>query len=219
MHRIDLSYILRRMNLIKIILLSFCCLAALSCAQQDKPQSVSSNMATPPVSSPPPSPPLLTESLATPEPGDTSAATFEGTAGAIDKNRANMKPAVLTRVRTGKHEGFDRVVFEFAGNAVPGYHVEYVDKPVRNCGAGEVVPLAGQGFLLIRMQPAQAHTEAGVATIKDRESAPNLPIIKELKLICDFEADVQWVAGLTSPNRYRVLELSNPARLVVDVRH
>jgi hypothetical protein len=41
----------------------------------------------------------------------------------------------------------------------------------------------------------------------------------ELELTCDFEAVVTWVLGLESPNRYQVRELSNPPRLVVDVRH
>jgi hypothetical protein len=73
--------------------------------------------------------------------------------------------------------------------------------------------------LIVRLQPANAHTEAGVATVQNRQQNPSLPILKELKLICDFEADVQWILGLSSPNRYRVLELTNPARLVVDVAH
>jgi hypothetical protein len=129
-----------------------------------------------------------------------------------------MQPVVLREIRTGQHPAFDRVVFEFEGNRVPGYHVEYVDRPVRTCGAGEVVQVEGYGYLLVQMMPAQAHTNDGKPTIKQREIAPNLPLIKQLKILCDFEADVQWILGLSSPNRYRVLELSNPARLVVDVR-
>jgi len=94
-----------------------------------------------------------------------------------------------------------------------------VDHPVRDCGQGAVVPISGDGFLLIRMQPSNAHTEAGEASVQNRQQSPNLPVLKELKLICDFEADVQWILGLASPNRYRVLELTNPSRLVVDVAH
>jgi len=43
--------------------------------------------------------------------------------------------------------------------------------------------------------------------------------VKELISTCDFEAEVEWVAGVASPNRYRVLELRNPTRLVVDIKH
>ena len=173
----------------------------------------------PPVQSPAPAHDDVAGGFAAPEPGESPSAEFKGTVGTTERKRANAEPALLKVVRTGKHESFDRVVFEFEGNAVPGYHIEYVDKPVRDCGQGAVVPISGDGFLLIRMQPSNAHTDAGVATVKNREQNPNFSILKELKLICDFEADVQWILGLSSPNHYRVLELTSPARLVVDIAH
>jgi hypothetical protein len=146
-------------------------------------------------------------------------ADFEGTAGIIDKKREIKGVAVLQEVRTAQHEGYDRIVFEFEGAELPGYHIEYIDKPVRSCGSGDVVPLKGDGWLEIRLQPAQAHTEEGKPTVENRERAPNHKIIKELKLTCDFEADVTWVLGVASPNKYRVLELENLTRLAVDIKH
>ena len=175
---------------------------------------------TPPsVSSPSPAHDNVAGGFAAPEPGEPPLAEFKGMLGISEKKRPNAEPALLRAVRTGKHESFDRVVFEFEGNASPGYRIEYVDKPVRDCGQGAVVPISGDAFLMIRLQPANAHTDAGVATVQNRQQNPNLPILKELKLICDFEADVQWIVGLSAPNSYRVLELTNPARLVVDIAH
>jgi len=121
-------------------------------------------------------------------------------------------------VRAARNEGFDRVVFEFR-DAVPGYHVEYIDEPVRDCGAGEVRTIAGDGWLEVRLYPAVAHTEAGAPTVTERERALALPILRELELTCDFEAVVTWVLGTASPHRYSVLELRDPPRLVVDVEH
>ena len=152
------------------------------------------------------------------EMGDVSSQEFEGTAGTVEKKNRVSGPALLRDVRTASHEKFDRVVFEFAGDALPGYHVEYVDRPVRQCGSGNVVPIAGDAWLVVRLDPAQAHTEGGQPAIKDRERSVGLPLLRELKLICDFEADVSWVLGLSRPNRYRVLELSNPPRIVIDVK-
>lgn len=137
----------------------------------------------------------------------------------IEKKRPGMKAALLKEVRTGTHESFDRVVFEFQTNDVPGYRVAYVDKPILNCAAGDRVPITGEGFLLIKIQPANAHSEAGVPTIGNLHQTPGLPLIKEMKLICDFEADVEWVLGLAAANNYRVFELKSPARLVVDIAH
>jgi hypothetical protein len=140
------------------------------------------------------------------------------TAGIIDRPRPDSPTATLAAVRTGTHAGFDRVVFEFA-ERVPGYHTEYIDRPVRQCGSGKVAEMAGDGWLEVRMAPARAYTDAGRATVAARERMPGQRLLAELKLTCDFEGVLTWVLGLESPNRYRVYELSRPPRLVVDVRH
>lgn len=152
------------------------------------------------------------------ETSEVGEANFTGTAAATEK-KYEGGAALLTAVRIGRHESFDRIVFEFAGDDIPGYRIEYVDKPVRQCGSGKVVPLAGDGLLEIRFSSTNAHTEAGEPTIKTREMAPNLAVVKELKSTCDFEAEVVWAAGVASPNKYRVLELRNPTRLAVDINH
>lgn len=141
------------------------------------------------------------------------------TAGIVSRDHSVTGVATLRAVRTGLHDDFDRVVFEFEGTELPGYHLEYIDKPVRQCGSGNVVEVAGDGWLEVRMTPSQAHTEAGEPTISARERMLDMPILKEMELTCDFEAYVTWVLGTSSPNRYRITELSDPARLVVDVRH
>jgi hypothetical protein len=211
--------ILRRMRRLHLLILAGCCLFVFSCTSHDTMQSGTPASSPPPVQSPTPAHDDVAGGFAAPEPGESPSAEFKGTIGLSEKKRAGAEPALLRVVRTGKHESFDRVVFEFEGSAIPGYHIEYVDKPVRDCGQGAVVPISGDGFLLIRMQPSNAHTEAGVPSVTARQQSPKLPILKELKLICDFEADVQWILGVSSPNRYRVLELTNPARLVVDIAH
>lgn len=127
--------------------------------------------------------------------------------------------AVLSCVRHAAHDDYDRIVFEFTPEARPPVHVEYIDRPVRSCGSGEVVPLAGDAWLLVKFTPAVAHTEEGHPTVGDRARSPNLSILKELKLICDFEADVSWVAGVSSPQRYRAFALMDPPRVVVDIGH
>jgi len=108
--------------------------------------------------------------------------------------------------------GYDRVVFEFSGDSVPGYRVRYTTGPVQRCGSGDPVAVAGTGRLLVRFEPAEAH-EA------QRHSTPGLPAVRELTLICDFEGQVEWVLGIAAPSLYRVSELGAPARVVLDVSH
>lgn len=145
----------------------------------------------------------------------------DGTAGLTLQRREGMEPAILTEVRSAAHDPFDRVVFEFRGAQVPGYRIEYVDRPVRQCGSGEAVEVAGDGWLQVRFEPARAHAgdTAVVATITERNRELDLPNLRQLVLTCDFEAQVEWVLGLGSPNPYRIIELTDPPRLVVDVRH
>lgn len=124
-------------------------------------------------------------------------------------------PATLRAIRVAPHAGFERVVFEFR-DRLPSYQVEYVDRPVRACGSGNVVPVAGEAWLQVRFQGAQAHDEAGRPTVAAPRVA-RLANLRELRSTCDFEGDVTWVLGLARPNRYRTLELQSPARLVVDI--
>lgn len=149
---------------------------------------------------------------------DSLPPQFRGTAGVIDKPAAAAGTPVLDQVQVTGTDYFDRVTFTFAGNALPGYHIEYIDQPVRQCGSGDVVPLAGQGWLLVRFSPARAHTEQGDSSVEPRALSPGLPLLKGMALTCDFEGQVAWVLGLASPNRYRAVELGSPTRLVIDIR-
>ena len=114
---------------------------------------------------------------------------------------------------------FDRVVFEFADSVLPGYLIEYPEGPIRQCGSGDEVTLAAPGRMTVRLEPAQAHDERGNSTIPNREWAPRLPVVQEMKLVCDFEGQVEWAIGLAARRHYRVIEVAPSAHIIVDVRH
>jgi hypothetical protein len=138
------------------------------------------------------------------------------TAGLTAKPGDSM--STLTDVRTAIHDDYERIVFGFGPEGISGYKLEYVDRPVRQCGSGDVVPLPGDAWLSIQLEPAQAHTEEGKPTIAERARTLNYPNMKALRLICDFEGIVEWIVAVSSPNQYRTLELREPPRLVVDIR-
>ena len=164
-----------------------------------------------------------------PEPVDTAGWVPEGpyaapatppgewTTGIIDVPRPQAFMTTLSSVRVARHPEFDRVVLEFSGDELPGYHLEYIDRPVRACGSGDTVPIDGDGWLSVRLTPSQAHDENGRATLRGRSIRPSVANILDMRMICDFEGQVEWVLGVRLPNAYRVLELSQPARIVVDV--
>ena len=149
-----------------------------------------------------------------------AAASDSGwSAGTVSVDRSTRAPALLREIRVAAHEDFDRIVLDFGGDALPGYRVEYVDRPVRACGSGEVVELPGDAWLSIELSPAHAHDEQGRATVTNRDLEVSQPAILRVRSTCDFEAIVTWVAAVRSPQVFRVLELDAPGRIVVDVRH
>jgi hypothetical protein len=153
------------------------------------------------------------------ESAEASPDQFEGTTGSVTRAGFDVAPALLREIRTASQDGFDRVVFEFAGDEVPNYDVMYIDKPVRQCGSGNVAQVAGDGWLEVKFKATNAHNDAGQPTIAERERRLSLPILKELEITCDFEAEVVAVLGVSSPNPYRVLNLYKPTRVVVDIKH
>ncbi|MGH9280180.1 MAG: AMIN-like domain-containing (lipo)protein [Acidimicrobiales bacterium] len=123
---------------------------------------------------------------------------------------------VLTAIRSAHHDGYDRVVFEFTGPLPGAVSVRYVDRVIAD-GSGNAVTVAGQAFLQVRFEEAQAHTDAGAPTVANR-TRPNLPVLTEVVMAGDYEGYVTVALGLTTRAPFRVLELSNPTRVVVDVR-
>jgi hypothetical protein len=134
----------------------------------------------------------------------------------------NEETALLTAVRAARHEGYDRVVFEFR-NALPGYDVRYVAPPVRQDGSGQVVTVQGDAVARIRMEnaldadlrrPSAPMTYTGPTRIR-----PGTPEVAELVRAGGFEGVLTWVAGLRDRVDFRVTTLQAPPRLVVDFRN
>jgi hypothetical protein len=145
---------------------------------------------------------------------------FDGTTSVTKKQvKTDEGTIVLTAIRVAAHPNFDRMVFEFSGTKLPDYEIKYLKEPARSCGSGELLRLTEPASLELRFDRSAAHTEAGEPTIGSPEILPNLSVVKELRSACDFEGEVTWIAGVSAVNKYRVLELKNPTRLVVDIKH
>lgn len=140
----------------------------------------------------------------------------------VEEPSGASETALLTRVAIGRHEGFDRVVFEFR-EELPGYRIEYVEPPLREDGSGNTVELDGSSFLVVRMEPASGFdlsvpegelvytgprrlsgADAGAATVR------------ELVRTGDFEAVLTWAIGVNGRTPFAVTTLRSPARLVID---
>lgn len=125
----------------------------------------------------------------------------------------------LSDVRAANHASFDRFVVAMEGGQFPDYSIGYAEEGVRQCGSGQPVTLEGEGMLVLRMEPVRAHDDLGNSTLDAREWALDLPAIREAEMICDFEAVTEIALGTAEVLRYRLSTLTNPHRIVVDIRH
>src|SRR5881397_4375151 len=168
-----------------------------------------------------PRPPAARASAAAAVASGPQDTAFAGTTAPVHRartTRLGVPLAMLHAVETGSSPGYDRVVFKFTGDSAPGYHVEYASTPVRRCGSGDPVSLVGAHHLVVRFEPARAHDEHGNPAPVERDRPLGLPAVKEMKLVCDFEGQVEWAMGVAAVAPYRVSELTGPARVVVDIR-
>lgn len=138
---------------------------------------------------------------------------------------SGSETALLERVAIGRHEGYDRVVFQFR-NAVPGYRVEYVDPPLHEDGSGNEIAVDGSAFVVVRMEPASGFDLSvpegelvykGPRRLSGAEAGTS--VVREVVRTGDFEAVLTWAVGLSDRVDFRVTKLEGPPRLVVDFRN
>lgn len=151
--------------------------------------------------------------------GNPIPATFAGTLNPRHQGHAATHVVLVQKAETACCAGFDRIVFTCEGFHHPTWKVRYIHPPIQQCASGNNIAVGGNAFLQISMDTTQAHTDAGQPTITDRDRHLNCPNLQHVVLTCDFEAKVGFVFGLNSKKPYRVVELQNPTRLVIDVKH
>jgi hypothetical protein len=119
--------------------------------------------------------------------------------------------AQLIAIRTARHDGYDRIVFEFSGAAVPSYTLVRQASPTfYRDASGQAVTLDGSAGLKLVFRDSDA--ALGAPT----DAKPALPMVREIAQVGNFERVLSYGVGLSSSQCIRVLSLSGP-RLVVDV--
>ena len=84
--------------------------------------------------------------------------------------------------------------------------------------SGLPMEVAGSDFLIFILRGGTGLTPNGRETYDGpTEFTPDYPLLVELEQAGDFEAQSEWVAGLSSPACIRVFTLTGPDRLVIDL--
>ncbi|GAA4429941.1 hypothetical protein GCM10023169_32770 [Georgenia halophila] len=129
-----------------------------------------------------------------------------------------------TNVRTGAHleeehpEPFERVVFELEGSGEPGYQVEYVDSAVEQ-GRGREIDVEGDHVLEVVITGTRYPSEdESDRMAQGSYASEDTDLVEEVVVTGVFEGQTQAFIGTDEAAPFRVLTLTDPARLVVDVR-
>lgn len=124
------------------------------------------------------------------------------------------KALALTGIRAATHESFTRVVLEFSGEGTPGVrHAAWTDEAVEQ-GRGLPIQVEGGAVLDLVIDgtpmtasdtpyPSGTHTRAG-----------------DLDIVSDgsFEDNTHIVIGAPTAREFQIGFLSNPVRMVIDIR-
>jgi hypothetical protein len=159
-----------------------------------------------------------------------SAAQF-GNAGKLDTWTVKLvsrdqAPAsentYVKTVRAAKQKDLDRLVFEFEG-AFPHYRIEYLKSHFYDSEGGRKrIRTPGRAFLMVTLLQVSAdEKQVGLLQAKGflpkgNLRLPSLWSIDDKEL---FEGTYDFVAGVSARKPFRVTELRNSSRLVIDFKH
>ena len=134
---------------------------------------------------------------------------------------------ILADARIGAQEGYDRFVLEFVDNGTlpKSYNIEYVFD--QNGGNTTIVTdnrhlgFEVQGNIALQIQLAGSHWDivnnVQVYEGSDTLSSSLMGNIIEAKFGGSHAGIILWGIGVQKANGYRILELTSPPRIVIDI--
>ncbi len=139
------------------------------------------------------------------------------------RDHASRELIYVKNARAARNKNFDRVVFEFSGQQLPNYRVEYLKSRFYQGEAERVrIKSAGNSFVQVEFltiptsEEQTRFTEANGFRPKGRL---RMPVVHSVTDMGSFEGFYDFVIGVGSRQPFRVVELSNPARLAIDFKH
>ncbi|MFZ2510348.1 MAG: hypothetical protein WAW85_04570 [Gordonia sp. (in: high G+C Gram-positive bacteria)] len=136
---------------------------------------------------------------------------------ALPQEQAASESARLsvTGVRVGRHDGFDRVVFDLAGTPSPGWMARFTDDP-RRAGSGDRVEIAGRSAIQVTITGIGYPSDTGVEPFIGAVGGEGG--VTQVDVAGPFEGQAVAFIGSAAENpAVRISTLSSPTRLVVDI--
>ncbi|MEX5720745.1 AMIN-like domain-containing (lipo)protein [Geodermatophilus maliterrae] len=150
--------------------------------------------------------------------GGTGAPAFPANTEPDTAEASSDARVTVADIRTGRHDGFDRVVFEVDGTGTPGWDVRYVDA-ASSQGSGEPVDVAGDAVLQVTVTGAGYPYDTGVEEYAGPDPLPGqgTATVTEVAFDATFEGTTVAFVGTRAQAPFRVYLLEDPSRIVVEV--
>jgi len=139
-------------------------------------------------------------------PADTSDDGGPAQAGATSDAPGRMH---VTGLRVAAHDGYDRLVIDLSSAGVPRWQVRYSEA---SGPGGGPVSMPGSAFLRIALATGAT---PGVQTAS---SVTGSGVIEAARTTGLFEGSEEVLAGLRGTLPFRAFALTDPGRIVIDVR-
>ncbi|MDX1567479.1 MAG: hypothetical protein R3223_06740 [Longimicrobiales bacterium] len=159
---------------------------------------------------------LMEEELGTLDPDDINLVVRWTTSVISAETQEGRTPArTITSVTFDSVPGVDRMIVEFEEEGpLPTHTVESFVRPLPHCVGGDTVRSQGPGLLRVRLPDVASDS----SIVAPPSPVTGLGNVSSVHLTCLEGTTVEWVLDVEAATAYRVIHLSNPTRLAVDVR-
>ena len=125
------------------------------------------------------------------------------------------KALALTGIRAATHEGFTRVVLEFSGEGTPGVRrAAWTDEAVEQ-GRGLPIQVEGEAVLDLIIDGTPMTATENPYPSGTHTRAADLDIVSD----GTFEDNTHVVIGAQATRQFQIGFLSDPVRMVIDIRN
>ncbi|HEV2032734.1 MAG TPA: hypothetical protein VGU71_00800 [Candidatus Dormibacteraeota bacterium] len=123
--------------------------------------------------------------------------------------------AFIDALRTGTHPGYDRLTIEFQNGQPASIELRpQSGSTFTTSPKGDQVTLLGKNGILVVIRGADLHTRYSGST----DLKTGYATLVEVRQVEDFEGVVQLGLGVSGATCYRAFVLTNPDRLVIDIK-
>ena len=150
---------------------------------------------------------------------DAQGTLGQWTSAPVSRVNQSEGDLLVTAIRAGANKGFDRLVFEFKGE-LPSYQIQFERGPSFENTAERKIRVRGRYFITINLQMLPyPDIHSKYANLRMPVSTRGMKTFNQMKEIEWFEGVRFFAIGLDARRPFRVIELKNPGRLVIDFHY